>query len=1169
MHSVVCVVAAGICLIYGGAASAVEPEWTSPDNRYRLLLTVDPNGIARTHSPTGPMRINFQQELADQGGSGTFDEHTIEVIAYNQQGQPLVYDAGRSGYEQYLIPWHIEKYYGIQEVDFTFVMTDHNHRQYAFYFDNAESGHGRPDRYQGLVGNGDLFHEEYKRREIGPSKLGDMADLDGDGDLDIFCGGVESCVYCWESLYSQTGQHRYVFQGKLTSGGQVLNMPHAASNRSWLTVTFHDWDGDGDPDLFPSCTDSSECGEILYYRNTTSENGGQLTFDKVGALYSQNNQSLGGKDCGNNWFPTPTFVDWDGDGDGLKDIVVAKFGGLYLHRNLGPNPGGGVDYLLADGVKLQADGADIGLLTPRVECVDMDGDADLDLVATTFGNSLGWYNTAIIMWYKNIGTRQNPQFADPVVIGQLRHCYSGIKVGDFYGNDGLLDIAVGTYWLVNEKHGYPKSYGGLLKNLGPLDNPSFEVVLSDAGSLYTEGFQTINAGQQNGVRRFDLDGDGDHDLLASTVDGFILFYRNIKNNLYPIFAAAEKLMVGGANPYPVEVTGPEGGYARHDMADWDNDGFIDLVVGDEEARVFIFLNDGLGNDPPTFQPGYHLYANNKPLDCLKRGSPLVCDWNNDGRKDLVFGMTPKQTDYETPYDWPAKDGNKADDEGFLYYRNTGTDADPVLAYPSWVQAGGQIIIYSRPNMGNFVDWDGDGIKDFIGCHFENNIRFYRNTGSGGQGAEPQLNPAAGDIIVEPPCKTQMISGADVVDWRGDGDLDIITGMGHGGGGLIYYERDYIEDWQNNSYPTVSVGLLPDDTNPPDNVNHFLADKQSDTEILLNWFNPADTDYTRTMVRYRTDTYPTSITDGQLVCDIPGVWGDRSTFTHTVAAGQDHYYTAFACDFAGNYASGSTTKAVMIWCNEHFDDYVISDLDGQGGWTKDPFMNSCYVRDIASADPTGYGVRIPYNVDSEATLANFGIIKRGYHRISLDMSRYASAARDHMEISGNDNIITAILWNNNYQILTGPGDTYTDLVISPTGLRWYHVEIGIDLDVHTIDAWADGVQKVFSQPFYQLTSQADRINLTGYISSGNSAYFDNLLGIQELTRTPCDYDFDQDADQEDFGYMQICFSGDGILTGSGCENADWDNDFDVDQEDIEIFMQCMAGVNVQVAPNCAD
>ncbi|MBI4579353.1 MAG: VCBS repeat-containing protein, partial [Planctomycetes bacterium] len=717
-------------------------QWNSP-NRYRLVVSVDPRGVSpRSHSPIAPLRVNFAAHLLSVSGSGRVDPNTIEVMAYDTNGNPHVYDASRPGYEQYLLPWRIDSYYRLDDVDLVFVMPNETLVQYAVYFDTQESGRGRPDRYAGIVGDGDLFRQQYGRREIGPSKFGDLADFDGDGDPDLFEGGVEPFIYCHENLHDQTGEHQLVPRGRLTSDGQVL-MPsrNLGSNRAWMSVTFYDWDKDGDPDLFSTSNDGPDMGHLLFFRNN-SVPGGRPQFTRVDRMLTVTGQPVGGgSDAG--WFPTPTFiVDWDGTGDGLTDILMARGGFLYLYRNLGP--GGTTDYRLANGVRLQAGGVDIELLTPRVDCADLDGDGDLDLLATTHG-AAEWANASVVYWYKNVGTRQAPQFAAPVTLGQMRHYYGGLKVGDFRGSDNLLDIVAGTFWKVNAKHGLPKSFGGLLKNNGPLNNPAFELVLADAGAMYTEEFQTCDAGQQNGVRVRDLDNDGDLDLVASTTDGLVLFFRNLNNNLYPVFAPPVNLMVGGPNPVPVEVSGPEGGYARLDLADWNNDGRVDLLVADEEARVWLFLDDGAGNDPPTYQAGTQVYANGRPIDGLGRGSVLVCDWNNDGKKDLIMGMAPKGNVSSPYHDWPYQDGDndKTDDEGFLYYRNTGTDASPVLAYPSWVRAGGQIIKYTRPNLGSFVDWDTDGKKDFIGCEFEGNVRFYRNTGTGQPNTAPTLSPAAG------------------------------------------------------------------------------------------------------------------------------------------------------------------------------------------------------------------------------------------------------------------------------------------------------------------------------------------------------------------------------------------------------------------------------------------
>jgi hypothetical protein len=56
----------------------------------------------------------------------------------------------------------------------------------------------------------------------------------------------------------------------------------------------------------------------------------------------------------------------------------------------------------------------------------------------------------------------------------------------------------------------------------------------------------------------------------------------------------------------------------------------------------------------------------------------------------------------------------------------------------------------------------------------------------------------------------MCSGVDVIDWNRDGDLDIITGGGHGSSNLRFYERDYINDFVNqnnglNTWPVVTIG----------------------------------------------------------------------------------------------------------------------------------------------------------------------------------------------------------------------------------------------------------------------------------------------------------------------------------------------------------------------------
>ena len=75
---------------------------------------------------------------------------------------------------------------------------------------------------------------------------------------------------------------------------------------------------------------------------------------------------------------------------------------------------------------------------------------------------------------------------------------------------------------------------------------------------------------------------------------------------------------------------------------------------------------------PKFAAGVKLEAAGKPID-VKVGHlvPRVCDWNNDGKKDLLVGQFLNGA--------------------ISLYLNQGTDAAPVFGESSFLQAGGKPI----------------------------------------------------------------------------------------------------------------------------------------------------------------------------------------------------------------------------------------------------------------------------------------------------------------------------------------------------------------------------------------------------------------------------------------------------------------------------------------------
>lgn len=613
-------------------------------------------------------------------------------------------------------------------------------------------------------------------------------------------------------------------------------------------------------------------GKIVFYRNTTTENGGKLTFTRVGPLTTTSGTFVAGGTQAGGWFPTITFVrDWDGDNDGRTDILIGSNNHCYLYRNLGSDGSGG--WQLADAVAVRANGADIVLTNPRFDCADIDNDGDYDL--------FGGCQEGTIYMFPNTGTRTAPVFAAGVVVAYdkpyyITDAHSGVKVADWDG-DGLPDIVAGRFWERTPlgEEGLPRYFGGLYKNVGTAANPVFAKRDAYNGSPYTEQFQMCDAVRQNGVRMVDWNSDGKPDLIAGDTDGYVWYFRNLTNRFFPVFATGERLTAGGQILSMMNT----GGHARPDIADWDNDGKKDLVVADGNGRIMLFRNTGT-NSNPVLAAGTWINANGSSIDSSgSRSSVLVCDWDNDGRKDIIH----------------------ADDTlGYSFYKNTNTDAAPVLAAGKIIKPGGQSVTYTRPNLGSYVDWNGDGKKDLIACNFENNVRYYRNNGTGGTNVEPTFANATGTVILQD-FSIMMISGADVKDWNNDGDLDILTGQGHGGSGLRYYERDYINDKLNNTFPTVTVGS-PERTLKTSEAK-ALADGGAQVSVSNSIVTALGSDYFYIQSQdYLNGIRVQKTAHGQAIDRKVDVWGVLGTNQHS-----ERY---IAADTVINNGTGSVSAVIL-------------------------------------------------------------------------------------------------------------------------------------------------------------------------------------------------------------------------------------------------------------------
>lgn len=140
----------------------------------------------------------------------------------------------------------------------------------------------------------------------------------------------------------------------------------------------------------------------------------------------------------------------------------------------------------------------------------------------------------------------------------------------------------------------------------------------------------------------DWNNDGHLDLIVGYIMGPVRYYENDGKTR---FKQGVPLKAGGK-----DIQSHDGGPC---IADWDGDGINDLILGDDSGTVLFFKAQS-GSPTPTLAAGQPILSANtaeswKPRTWNKtktmvipsvpgaRTKPAVCDWNNDGKLDLLVG----------------------------------------------------------------------------------------------------------------------------------------------------------------------------------------------------------------------------------------------------------------------------------------------------------------------------------------------------------------------------------------------------------------------------------------------------------------------------------------------------------------------------------------------------
>ena len=277
-------------------------------------------------------------------------------------------------------------------------------------------------------------------------------------------------------------------------------------------------------------------------------------------------------------------------------------------------------------------------------------------------------------------------------------------------NDGDKDLLAGGW-----------NYSVAYKNTGNANAPVWTEQADWALPYYTDGSCALA----------DLDGDNDLDLMLGERMGNVYGYKNTGSVNNPIWTAQSSWNIAslGMNAIPT-------------LADLDNDGLKDLLVGASDGICHAYKNTGSVNNPIwTAQSSWNISGFSVSV------SPGLADLDNDGDIDVLVKLITS---------------------GMIYgYENTGGIGGPVWSpKTNWNRNADEMIGFGGLSL---ADLDNDGDQDLMFGSVDGRCYGAMNVGSAAAPSFYQWTSKS-EWNLPDLGNTAMPVFADM---DGDGDLDVL------------------------------------------------------------------------------------------------------------------------------------------------------------------------------------------------------------------------------------------------------------------------------------------------------------------------------------------------------------------------------------------------------------